>query len=331
MPDGAMTDEDADWRKLPRISGELPVLMVGEPRCKPEDWAGANTAFVDAALRERGALLIRGLNIASSKQFARALTTLFGEPLLDYVYRSTPRVGLKDNIYTATEYPRDQVIPQHNENAYANRWPMRIAFWCMLPSPVGGETPIADSRIIYENIPLDIRSEFERKGVRYVRNYSNVDLPWTEVFQTTSRAEVERYCRDNDLDYEWYGEDCLRTSQVNDAVQIHPITGERLWFNQAHLFHEASLPNGVREGLLASLGRERLPRTALFGDGSPISGDVIDTIAEIYESRKLKFTWEQGDLLLLDNMLYTHGRMPFDGDRKVLVGMARPHRITKIT
>jgi hypothetical protein len=52
---------------------------------------------------------------------------------------------------------------------------------------------------------------------------------------------------------------------------------------------------------------------------------VIHAIARVYETEQLVFPWRHGDLLLLNNMLYTHGRMPFEGNRKVLVGMARPH------
>lgn len=313
------------WHQLPLLQGRLPVLAVEEQSLRPEIWAAAHQACIETALREHGCLLVRNLDIASNKQFARVLTTLFDAPLLDYVYRSTPRIELKDRIYTATEYPRDQAIPQHNENAYSNSWPLRIAFWCMLPSVSGGETPIADSRAVYDRIPFEIRAEFERKGVQYVRNYSNLDLPWTEVFQTTSRAEVERFCRGNQLEFEWLGESGLRTRQVNAAVQTDPHTGARLWFNQAHLFHEASLSPDVRAGLLASLGQDFLPRTARYGDGSSIDDQVIHTIARVYEAEQLAFPWQQGDLLLLNNMLYAHGRTPFEGNRKVLVGMARPH------
>ncbi len=32
--------------------------------------------------------------------------------------------------------------------------------------------------------------------------------------------------------------------------------------------------------------------------------------------------------MLLDNMRYTHGRTPYRGERKVLVGMARAHSRT---
>jgi hypothetical protein len=36
------------------------------------------------------------------------------------------------------------------------------------------------------------------------------------------------------------------------------------------------------------------------------------------------FPWQRGDILMLDNMLASHGREPFAGPRKVIVAMAEP-------
>lgn len=64
---------------------------------------------------------------------------------LEYTYRLTPRTKLGGKIYTATEYPADQFIPLHNENAYAETWTQKIMFFCVIQEKTGGETPIADS------------------------------------------------------------------------------------------------------------------------------------------------------------------------------------------
>jgi len=34
------------------------------------------------------------------------------------------------------------------------------------------------------------------------------------------------------------------------------------------------------------------------------------------------FSWQQGDIMVIDNILTMHGRKPFQGDRQVLVAMA---------
>src|SRR6267142_716839 len=98
---------------------------------------------------------------------------------------------------------------------------------------------------------LRIRELFARKGVMYVRNYgSGFDLSWEEVFQTTSKLEVESYCKSVEIDFEWLEEDQLRTRQTCQAIARHPRTGEMVWFNQAHLFHLSRLKPEIREALL---------------------------------------------------------------------------------
>lgn len=314
-----------DQAALAPLAGLQLLLEVDTGGSRLLDWVAAHRDQIEALLQQNGALLLRGLQLHSSKQFGDVLTTLFDAPLLDYAYRSTPRTELRGNVYTATEYHADQTIPQHNEHAYASNWPLRIGFLCMQPSARGGATPIGDSRLVYRLIPAAMREKFERLGIMYVRNYSDLDLPWTEVFQTTERSEVERYCAEHGISCTWLADNGLRTSQVNPATAIHPVTGDLLWFNQAHLFHVSSLEPAVRDSLVSVLGEEHLPRNTYYGDGSQIEPEVLAVIRDIYERTKVCFQWQQGDLLLLDNMLYTHGRQPYAGERKVLVGMARPH------
>ncbi len=310
---------------LVEAGGRELLLEVDTEGYKLLEWCEAYKDQIEALLLTHGALLLRGLKFPSSKQFGQVLTTLFGEELIGYEYRSTPRTELRDNVYTATEYHPSETIPQHNESSYSNKWAMRAGFLCMLPSETGGATPLADSREVYRQIPAEIRRKFEEKQVLYVRNYGDIDLPWTEVFQTTDRSVVEQYCRDNDLRWIWKENGDLRTEQINPAVAVHPTTGETVWFNQAHLFHVSSLAPEVRDSLLSVCGEDDLPRNAYYGDGSALEDEALELIRNVYRSQTFHFEWRKNDLLLIDNMLFTHGRQPFTGDRKILVGMTRVH------
>lgn len=307
-----------------RIESPLQCLLeVNTDGMKVTDWAIENRESVEMRVKRDGVVVIRGLKLHSSKLFGQLLSILFDDELLEYTYRSTPRTAFKGNIYTATEYHSNQVIAQHNENAYANRWPQRIGFLCLVPSTSGGQTPIADSRAIYQSIPAEIRNEFERKGVKYIRNYSNVDLPWSEVFGSGDRRVIEAYCGQNDLQYQWLEDNALRTTQINPAVQVHPYHQVKVWFNQAHLFHVSSMGSKIAENLRQMLGESMLPRHCEFGDGTAIDPEYLSVIRQVNEMHKISFDWQKNDIMLLDNMLFTHGREAFEGQRKVLVGMAR--------
>ncbi len=315
--------------KTHSLSPAQPMPLVIEPAhngINVLDWLAHEKDFVEAQLLQYGALLLRGFRIGDVTRFEQLMKTLTPE-LLEYKERSTPRKQVNGNVYTSTEYPAYQWIPQHNENSYAHTWPLKIGFWCAQAATAGGETPITDSRLIYKALPEELKKPFLAKQVLYVRNYSNaLDLSWQEGFQTSDRAEVERYCRSHQIEFEWCSADHLRTRQLRQAMAHHPRTGEPVWFNQAHLFHVAGLASSVRDALLAVVAEEDLPRMAYYGDGTRIDDDVIHAINDIYQKHSIFFPWQANDMMLVDNMLVAHGRAPFEGTRKILVAMAESYQ-----
>jgi alpha-ketoglutarate-dependent taurine dioxygenase len=287
-------------------------------------WATQHRVSLEQQLLRHGALLFRGFAVQTAEDFSRLISALYGQPL-EYHERSSPRSQVSGHIYTSTDHPPDQAIFLHNENSYQPAWPLRICFFCKLPALQGGQTPLADMRRIYARLPARIRERFAEKQVLYVRNFGDgLGLPWQEVFQTQERARVEAYCRETGMSCEWKDHNRLRTRRIGQAVICHPQTREMLWFNHAVFFHVSTLPPQVRAVLLRQFQVEDLPANTYYGDGTPIEEGVLDELRQLYQEETVAFPWQQGDVLLLDNMLVAHGRAPFCGPRQVLTGMAQP-------
>jgi len=278
-----------------------------------------------ARLLEHGALLFRGFDMRGMEDFAGFLQAT-GRERMNYVYRSTPRSVVADRIFTATEYPPSQEIVLHNENAYQRDWPLEIALCCLTCPASGGATPLGDMRRITASIGPGLVDRFNACGVRYFRHYRNyVDLPWEVVFQTSEPEQVAEFCRAEGIEYEWLDAQTLRTVQVAQGTAHHPATGERLYFNQAHLFHVSSLGPAAARSLIHLFGRDRLPRHACYGDGQEIAECDLGRVREAFRRHAVSFPWQQGDVLLVDNMQVAHGREPYRGERKVLVALLEPH------
>jgi alpha-ketoglutarate-dependent taurine dioxygenase len=294
-------------------------------------------------LRERllasGALLFRGFGVQTATELA-TLQAQMGEPMR-YVGGDSPRTkldsGPKHEIYTSTEAPPSVRLPLHNEMSYLDVQPRFLWLACAKAPARGGATVVADGRAIVAAVDPAVRERFEHHGVRYRAGFrgpggllaaldriAKVNKSWMEAFETNDRSVVEEECRRRNARFEWSRAGHLTIETLRPATTRHPVTGELVWFNQAHVFRlNARYLGRVRyelaRVLFAALGL--VPHDASFGDGSPIPDDVINHLFDVFDAHTVPVRWEPGDVVLVDNILCMHGREPFHGERKILVAM----------
>ncbi len=291
-------------------------------------WATEHRRDLDAWLHRDGAVLLRGFGIGSPDEF-RAVVAAIEPQLLDYVGGDSPRAAVGDRVYTSTEFPSDMEIGLHNELSYTRSWPKRVFFCCLVAADSGGETHIADGRRVIAQMDPAVRDRFSEKNVIYRQHLRDGDgdpgpgKSWQETFETTDPTEVERICGSQDMEFHWTSRG-LRTSLRNPGVLTHPITGEICWFNQADMWHAGFGTVKAQESRSVTKfpGEEALGSHACYGDGSEIPITDLRSVRSAYKKSEALFSWQAGDLLILDNILAMHGRKPFKGERRVLVAMA---------
>jgi hypothetical protein len=284
------------------------------------DWARHADDFVRTNLFRNGAILFRDFLTPDVERFEKFVRTFDPELVADN--GELPRSRLGATLYTAVDYPASEHILWHNENSFYRHWPARLWFFCVKAAERRGETPLADGRLMLARLPGSIRERFESEGIMYLRSYKDgLGLDWQTVFGTTDRAVVQTKCRALGLDCEWTGE-ALRTRGVRPGVISHPATREPVWFNQITHWHPSCLPSALRETLRTHYVEDEFPRNVMYGDGTLIEDAVIEEICSAYRDVEVSFPWREGDLLLVDNMLMSHGRNPYVGTRQLAIALA---------
>jgi alpha-ketoglutarate-dependent taurine dioxygenase len=215
----------------------------------------------------------------------------------------------------------------HNELSYSENWPSKLVFGCCLPPQEGGETPLVDSRQICKHISRDLLEELEAKDVKYIRNLhggSGLGPSWQDTFETESRAKLESTCNELKIKFEWRSDGGVKLISKRPATRFHPITKEKVWFNQVDQYHPSHFPKEVYETLMlvADGNESELPLNVSFGDDTPITVDIIKEITATVNELMVVRKWNKSDIVIVDNMLIGHGRKSYKGNRKIIVSMA---------
>lgn len=289
-------------------------------------WVSTNATWIEQQLCSHGAILFRGFGVSTAEGLERFAAALSGD-LPDFAEESSPRHRLHGAVFSSTDYPERYPIQMHNEYSYASEWPMKLLFGCIQPALKQGGTPVASTRAILRRLRPSTRAAFQERGIMYVRNYRRgVGVSWRQAFGTDDRAEVAQYCARRGLQAEWLPDDGLRTRQTGAAIVRHPRTREEVWFNHGFFFNVRSLePVELREALIEQ-GEDALSTQTYFGTGEAIPPDVIDELREAFAREKVCPVWQRGDVLVIDNMLASHGREPYKGPRKIAVVMTERFR-----
>ena len=306
----------------------VPVTWARTASGTAVGWAAAHRDAVRSEVVRHGALLIRGLGLSDPGEIGAVFARLGGR-LLAEREAFAPRQSYGPGLYSSTKWPANQQMCMHNELSYTVEFPGMLMFACRVAPAAGGATAVADAPTVLDALPPQLADRFDREGWMLVRNYNEeIGAAWADAFGTTDRGAVEHYCRANGIDLEWQPGGGLRTWQRRYAIVRHPVTGQRCWFNQVAFLNEWTLEPEIREFLVDSYGSDGLPFNTRFGHGDPIGEDVVALLNHVYAAHTRREPWQQGDLLLVDNIRCAHSREPYQGQREILVAMTDPVHIS---
>lgn len=283
-----------------------------------------NRDQVDILLKKHKAVLFRGFDIKSHDDFHNVVEATQYKGM-EYLGGAAVRTQLTDRVFTANESPPSEKIPFHHELAQTPEPPTHLFFFCELAPKQGGQTPILPSgQVCIELYKLHTHwmDLIEKEGVRYVRIMSAEDDPssaigrgWKSTFQCDSPEDAEKALHSLGSSFEWLGEKggvLKTTTKTLPAVRIDHRTSDKTFFNSlvaAYTGWNDKLNDGSK--------------AVILGTGEPLDPQFITDAASIMNDLSVSFTWQEGDILLLDNRTVMHSRKPFEGPRRILASLIR--------
>ncbi|MFD3757680.1 TauD/TfdA family dioxygenase [Streptomyces sp. NPDC058622] len=302
----------------------LPPLLYADAPAGAAGWVAGNRDALRAAVAGHGAVLVRGLGIREPGQVGEILDG-FGAPPVGDTEAFAPRRTYANGVYSSSPWPSNQPMCMHHELSYTLAFPSVMMFACLGAPTAGGATAVADSADVFDALPPAVTERFVREGWLLARSYGNdIGASTAEAFGTDDPRAIERYCRANAIDLSWQPDGTLHTRQRRSAVLRHPVTGRRCWFNQIAFLNEWTIDPEVHDYLIAEYGADGLPFNTFHGNGDPVSPETVHLIDTAYKAHAAGRPWQEGDLLILDNLRTAHSREAFQGPRDVVVAMGGP-------
>lgn len=295
---------------------------------------------IHVQLLSEGAVVIRGANQCKEPSVFEQAVGVLGFQPRDYVGGSSPRSAILGKVMEATRTPHDWSVILHQEMAYVKNPPEIIAFVCVEPACKGGESMVGDMRKLEQLVDRATLNQLTDRGLKLRRTLPGearvnlkpgVKKSWQEAFLTTSMTEVEVLCRSRGWDFEWSGDDLVLWQDCISPMRRHPRKALDIWCNQAHFWGAAAMIEWARidgreedasELAKAQHNNPELLEAMCFGDGEPLPGDLTLELFHTVRSVEQDIALGEGDILLLDNFQYAHGRRAFSGNRTINVIIA---------
>ena len=288
-----------------------------------QDWLKENKIFIELKLEEHGAIIFKDLPVKTAEDFDQFVSTFNYETFTyEESLSNAVRINKTDKVFTANEAPREVEIFLHHEMAQTPTYPKNIFFFCKSASETGGETPLCRSDQLYEALlkaDKALVESFEKFGVIYNSIMSSEDelisgqgRSWQKTLGVSSKNDAEEKLSKLGYSWNWIEDDNLSVTTKTLQATKELGNGQKSFFNQV---------------IAASLGWKKNSENQIvpvrFGNGEEIKESYIELISELAQSLTLLRSWQDHDILLIDNYRVMHGRKPFAGNknREVLVSL----------
>jgi alpha-ketoglutarate-dependent taurine dioxygenase len=266
--------------------------------------------------QQNAALLLRGFTV-STDTFIR-FTEYFCEDFSSFSGGVLDRKSSSNkDTFLTTSSSSGYAIPPHGEMYYVPQRPTILWFYCQSPSARAGETTLCESGEVFNRLPQNVMKFFSENRIKYIRFFRNGE--WQKAFCTADPRQVEESCSDARMTCSFDKHDAsLRTEFICDATvrtgseqlfinNILPIYADE-WTYQLGRFGD-----GVHNRT-----RTVPPIVVRTESGEKIPSAIILELRKVIEPITYEHSWNEGDVLIVNNKRMLHGRRAFSGNERVI-------------
>lgn len=266
-------------------------------------------------IKEKGAVLIRngGWTIDDFQRLSNELLA----PMIHHATSTIERDPVNPDATISTVNKGMDDIPFHREGSYAPGCPDFLMFYCVKPANEAGETTLCDGMALFHVLPPQIR-QFVQSAM-LVWSWEALPERWRTYLRASSPEEAlnrieamkSRLSSSEQLSVEFVG-DILHGKFMTPCITATRWGGQRAFCNSL-LIHHFRLQSKY-------FAKDRF--SVALADGSPFPEDMLNQISAHADDLTVKVKWEPGDILIVDNSRFMHGRRAFqDSSRKILICM----------
>jgi acetolactate synthase regulatory subunit len=237
-----------------------------------------------------------GVNHEQMKAFAEQFSSRF---VLD---KDRPIVDLNNKFVTLVD-PGMHYVGPHCENANSPFRPDVIWFCCGVPAASGGETLFWDGVRVWEEMSEDLRKLFIEKKIRFFQKFPAAD--WKRFLGVGATIADVKQTLDGleGLNYQINPDESVSLEYVCSSVVKTKYGNQNAFANS--LIAEYKNPRGI----------------VTFEDDSQITVTVINQIQQVINKLTELISWQSGDLVMIDNSRFLHGRKSFNDTRRQIFSL----------
>ncbi|PYC19670.1 TauD/TfdA family dioxygenase [Pseudomonas mosselii] len=239
---------------------------------------------IESTFKSAGLLLFRGFE--TSPQLFESFASQFSSQVIISPGEAKSGITVGSGMQLIARDGAAQDLHQEN-GAIASR-PELLWFYCATPAASQGETTYADGVAIWQALAAETREHFLSQQVRYSDCLPRQAWLTAEGFLDARMHVGSLRLKGSSVRFD--EDDTLIREYVSPAV-AYPK-----WCPQAAFVNSLRGP---------------YDHTVTFEDGTAIPQALIDEIDQVHQALMQEIHWQAGDILLIDNTRYVHGRRAF--------------------